>query len=185
MMHKKSRAVLAFLVMIILLSGAISLGAYRGWSEKKLAVEKSMDSLFEMLTARREIGSNILSVAQRYLPKDHEMMAGLHQDIADLARESSFTQLANANEHFEQHAASLLATLKSLPSVQNNDRDLMYVEQMLPQALEKSARMTEQTEYNQQAMAFNTEMDQLFSGKIAQLLGIKPVEEFTVLEGKK
>ena len=185
MMHKKSNAVLAFLIMLVLLSASISLGAYRSWSAQKEEVEQSKGSLFEMLTARREIGSNILSVARRHLPKDDEKIISLQKDVDDLARNSSFPQLAKANERFENDAVNMLDKLKSLSSVQADVRDLMYVEQMLPQALEKSARMTEQADYNQQALTFNTDMNKRFSGKVAQLLGIKPAEEFAVLEVKK
>ena len=185
MIHKKSNAFLAFIIMLVLLTASISLGAYRSWSAQKAEVEQSKGSLFEMLTATREIGSNILSVARRHLPKDDEKIVGLQKDIDDLARNSSFSQLAGANERFENYAITLQANLKSLPFVQADARDFMYVEQMQPQALEKSARMTEQSEYNQQALAFNTEMNKRFSGKVAQLLGIKPAEEFAVSEVKK
>lgn len=185
MMHKKSNAVLSFLLMLVLLAASISIGAYKGWSEKKAEVEQSMGSLFEMLIARREIGSNILSVAKRHLDSDDEMMKSLQKDIADLAKNSSFSDLAKANERFDHDAAALLSHLSSQPSIQTDDRDLMYIEQMLPQALEKSARMTEQAEYNQQALTFNQDMNKSYSGRIAQLLGVKPAEQFIDLEASK
>ena len=184
-MHKKSNAVFAFLVMLVLLTASISIGAYKGWSEQKAEVEKSMGSLLEMLTARREIGSNILSVAKRHLEANDEMMKSLQKDIVELAKKSSFSDLAKANERFDHDAVALLAHLTSQSSIQSDERDLMYIEQMLPQALEKSARMTEQAEYNQQAQAFNQNINKSYSGRIAQLLGVKPAEQFIDLEASK
>lgn len=89
-MHKKSNAIFSFLLMLVLLTASISIGSYRGWSEQKAEVEKSMGSLLEMLTARREIGSNILSVAKRHLEANDEMMKTLQKDIDDLAKKAVF-----------------------------------------------------------------------------------------------
>ena len=59
MIHKKSNAFLAFIIMLVLLTASISLGAYRSWAAQKAEVEQSKGSLFKILTASTEIGSNI------------------------------------------------------------------------------------------------------------------------------
>ena len=74
---------------------------------------------------------------------------------------------------------AVLTALAALPSVQDDDRDLQYVTQMLPQALEQSERLAEQAAYNQAATEFNQGLTGSFSGRIAQLLGITRAELIT------
>lgn len=181
-MHKKSNAVFAFIFMLVLMTASVSFGVHRSWSQQKTELTESMAGLFEMLTARRETGSNILVVAKRHLDAQDEKIISLEKDIMDLGKNSSFETLAKANDRFEKDAQALLAKLKLQSSLRTDARDLMYAEQMLPQALEKSARMMEQAEYNELAQAFNKNLNKYFSGKIAQMLGIKPAQQFSYQE---
>lgn len=181
-MNKKINAVLAFVVMLVLLTGAVMLGAYKGWSAERLQVESSMSTVYELLRARREIGNNILTVAKRHLSGDNALLRSLREDINELAKDDDFEQLAEANARLESDAMALLQYLGDQPSLKADDRDSMYVLQMLPQALEESTRMTEQAEYNRQAAAFNQSMSSRFSGMIARALGIDDAQQFVSQE---
>lgn len=184
-MYKKINAVLAFAVMIVLLSAAVMWGAYKGWSGERRQVESSMNTLYEMLGARREIGNNILTVAQRHLQKEDALVRSLREDIAELNKNTDFETLAKANARFERDARALLDHLSLQPSLKADERDSMYALQMLPQALEQSSRMTEQAEYNQQAAAFNQSMESRFSGRIARFMGIDDTKQFVTQEDAK
>lgn len=181
-MHKKINAVLAFVVMLVLLAVAVIWGAYEGWSGERRQVESSMNTLYEMLGARREIGNNILTVAQRHLQKEDALARSLREEIANLGKNSDFEALADANARFERDAEALLDHLSRQPSLKADERDSMYALQMLPQALEQSSRMTEQAEYNQQAAAFNQNMKSRFSGRVARFLGIDDAQQFVTQE---
>ncbi len=181
-MNRKLNAVLAFLAMLILLGGAVLWGAYKGWSQERSRVESSMGSLQEMLGARREIGNNILTVARRHLPAQDPLLTALSADITQLAEEEGFGRLAAVNADFEKDAQALLSRLCALASVQADERDLMYAQAMLPQALEESARLTEQAEYNREAEDFNQNMDRRFSGRIAAWLGVEKAQQFITQE---
>lgn len=184
-MHKKIHAVFAFIIMLVLLSVAVMWGAYAGWSAERSQVESSMDTLYEMLGARQEIGNNILTVAQRHLQKEDALLRSLREDIAELGKSSDFETLAAVNVRFEQDARALLKRMGELPSLKADERDSMYAMQMLPQALEQSARMTEQADYNLQAEEFNRSMNSRFSGKLARMLGIDYAQQFITQEGSK
>jgi len=181
-MHRKINAVLAFAVMLVFLAAAVMWGAYKGWAGERRQVESSMNTLYEMLGARREIGNNILTVAQRHLQKEDALVRSLREDIAELNKNSDFDVLAKANARFERDAKALLEYLSRQPSLQADERDSMYALQMLPQALEESARMTEQAEYNQQAAAYNQNMNSRFSGRVARFLGIDDTQQFITQE---
>lgn len=182
-MHKRSTAVMAFVLMIVLIGASLLWGAYKGWSAERQQVETCMGTLEEVLDARREVGFNILTVARRHLPAEHPMLLSLQTALADLSQAESLSQRAHANESLQADMKSLLEELKQLPSLTADERDSMYVNQLLPQAMEQSARMTEQAEYNLQAERFNRGFDTSFSGSLARLLGVKRAEQFTPQEG--
>lgn len=184
-MNKKINAFLAFLAMLILLAGAVMWGAYRGWSQERRQVESSMGTLYEMLGARREIGHNILTVAGRHLPETDAHIRALREDIEALSKDGDFDKLARANARFEKDAKELLDALKEQPTLKRDERDSMYATSMLPQALEQSARMTEQAEYNRQAADFNQSMDDRLSGRLARFLGVKKAQQFVWQEGER
>lgn len=181
-MYKKINAVLAFIVMLVLLSAAVLWGAYKGWSSERSQVESSMNTLYDMLGARREIGNNILTVAKRHLSGEDALIRSLREDIKALEKNDSFEVLAQSNERFERDAKALLSHLSTQLSLQADERDSMYAMQMLPQALQESARLTEQAEYNRHAAAFNESMKSRFSGRLAGILGIHKAQQFIVQE---
>ena len=177
-MQRKIRVVLAFMIMVGLLAVSVMWGAYKGWSAQRQQVESSMGTLYEMLRARQEIGHNILTVARRHLSEEDELARSLREDIAQLGSDGDFEYLAEVNARFERDALALLGHLGSQLSLKADERDSMYATQMLPQALEESARMTEQAEYNRQAAAFNQDIKSRFSGRIARALGVDEAQQF-------
>lgn len=182
-MHKRSTAVLAFVLMIALIGASLLWGAYKGWSAERRQVETSMGTLEEVLSARREVGANILTVARRHLPASDPLLVSLQAALTDLNQSSALTRRAQANETLQSGMKNLLDELRQLPSLSADERDSMYVNQLLPQAMEQSARMTEQAEYNLQAERFNRSFDTSFSGRLARLLGVERAEQFTPPEG--
>lgn len=181
-MHKKVNAVLAFGIMMVMLVAAVVWGACKGWAGERLQIEQSMDTLYEILNARREIGNNILTVAQRHLQKEDALLRTLRDDMNQMEKNSDFDTLARVNADFERDASALLQHVSMQPSLKADERDSMYILQMLPQALNESARMTEQVEYNEQAEGFNQRMRGSFSGRIAHALGIDYAQQFVVQE---
>ena len=177
-MHKKSTALLAFVLMIALVLAALSWGGYKHWSTQRKQVDQTLGTLSDMLTTRREVITNILTVAARHLPKDDALIAVVEKDKNLLAGTQSLPLKAAANERLSQNAQALLAALAKTPSVVSDVRDSMYVNQMLPQALEQSASMVQEAAYNAQAESFNRQIGESFSGSLARFLGVRPAQQF-------
>lgn len=181
-MFKRSTAVLSTVLMIALIVSAVLWGAYKGWRDERVQVEQSVAGLQEMLSVRREVAYNVLSVANRHLPEDDESVTSLRQDTDALGRRSTLTERAALNAKVERDATLVLEKLASLESVKADDRDLMYVSALLPQALEQSAKLTEQAAYNQMAEDYNHRKQRSLSGRLAGLLGIADAEVFAQSE---
>lgn len=182
-MHKRSTAVMAFVLMIVLIGASLLWGAYRGWSTERKQVETSMGTLEDVLSARREVGANILTVARRHLPAGDPLLLSVQEALNGIAQTGSLSQRARANQTLQEGMDGLLAELRQLPSLMADERDSMYVNQLLPQAMEQSAHLTEQAEYNLQAERFNRDFTNSFSGRLARLLGVRPAEQFIPQEG--
>ncbi len=177
-MHKKSTALIAFVLMTAMVMTALSWGAWKHWSAQRVQVDQTLDTLSDMLTTRREVIANILTVAARHLSKDDALIADVEKDKNLLAGTQSLALKAEANERLSQNARALLAKLTKIPSVVTDVRDSMYVNQMLPQALEQSASMVQEAAYNAQAESFNRRISGSFSGSLAKFLGLKPAQQF-------
>ncbi len=182
-MHKKSSALIALVLMLCLIAASLAWGAHRGWTQERKQVDSTMGALLLVLDARSEVGANIVTVARRHLQSGDPQLQALRQDIQVLSEDGSLAQKAQANGRFDENARAVLTALAALPSVQDDARDLQYVTQMLPQALEQSERLAEQAAYNQAATDFNQGLTGSFSGRIAQLLGITRAELITQQEG--
>ena len=73
----------------------------------------------------------------------------------------------------------MLEKLRGLESVQNDKRDLMYVQSLLPQMLSESGELTAQNDYNRAARSYNERLyGSVFSGRIARLLGVYRADVF-------
>lgn len=182
-MRRTSTAVLSTVLLFIMLAAAVLWGAYRGWQQERTQVEQSIQGLHEMLSARREVAHNVLTVADRHLPKDDALVAALRQDTQAMARRNTLSQSAALNARVERQAREVLQALSQLTTVREDDRDLMYVSAMLPQALEQTAKLTEQAAYNQLAEDYNTRKARSLSGRLAGMLGVQDAELFVQLEG--
>jgi hypothetical protein len=181
-MHKKSTVLFAFVLMAALVLTALSWGALNHWSAQREQVDQTLGTLSDMLTTRREVIANILTVAARHLPKDDALIAEVEKDKDLLAGTQSLPLKAEANERLSQNARELLAKLAKTPSVVSDVRDSMYVNQMLPQALEQSASMVQEAAYNNQAESFNRQISESFSGSLAKFLGVKPAQQFLPMQ---
>ena len=177
-MHKKSTAFLAFVLMAVLVLISLSWGAWKHWSAQREQVDQTLGTLSDMLTTRREVIANILTVAARHLPKDNALTLEIEDDKNLLSGAQSLSLKAAANERLSRSAQELLAVLAKTPSLVSDVRDSMYVNQMLPQALEQSASMVQEAAYNIQAESFNRQLSASFSGSLAGFLGVIPAQQF-------
>lgn len=169
----------AFVLMIVLCAAAVLFGAFRGWTMEKQQVLDSRAGLESMLHTRVESAYNLLTVASRHMEKTDPLMLRVLSCRETLESGSvSLPQKAAASEALSRDGRALLEALKLLPDVQSDARDLMYVQDYLPQMLAESEEKTAGAVYNTAAGDFNARLNSAFSGRIARMLGVTPAEEF-------
>lgn len=170
----------AVVIMVVLVIGSVLFGAYKGWTEEKAHVDATYAGLESMLQTRVETAYNILTVARRHLPDTDEAVQRVAMDLSQLdSPYAALPRKAEASEALTADAAALLKALGQLPTVQGDSRDLMYVNNYLPQMLAESEAKTEGAAYNQAAAEFNGRINRTFSGFLAKLMGIHPAEVFS------
>lgn len=174
----KLRAGAGFILMVFMVLFSVCFGAYRGWSEERARVEETYAGLENMIHTRVESAYNLLTVAARHLDKNDEAFKRVTADRDVLEGKYSLSQKALANESLTKDAETLLGALASLPTVQQDSRDKMYVESYLPQMLAESEERAAGANYNTAAAEFNSRLEGSFSGWLASLMGIRAAEEF-------
>ncbi|MBR6525458.1 MAG: hypothetical protein IKT57_05760 [Clostridia bacterium] len=178
----KSRT-LSILFLVLCIAFALIYGAQQGWQKDYAAVEEVLSSLDQHLNTRVETACNILTVALRHTDRDDASVASLTQIRDTLRSDASLADKARANEQMTLEAENLLKRLASLESVQDDDRDSMYVNSMLPRMLSESAAYAAQSEYNTAARDFNARFSKnTISSFIAAQFGVAPFELFGAAE---
>lgn len=178
----KSKAVLAFIVMVILMVAAFAIGSYRVYFDERVQVELALGSLSDLLAARIEMGHNLLTVAKRHLKEDDSLLRAVIQDMDVLDSADTLNEIAAANEKLSKDSKALLDHLQTVHSVIQDERDFRYVTGLLPRGFEQSAQWADAKQYNEAASEFNTRLNHTVNGQVARLLGVDEAERFG-LEG--
>lgn len=180
--YRPVTAVVAFVLMLAMLLAAVGVIAYRQHSRLRGEALMSRGELAALLAARRGVGSDLMAVAARYLPDEDPGVQALGAQVDALAAPGTMADLARADKALGAAAAALLERLAALEDVRRSDRDALYVQQMLPQALARTAQDVKGAGYNQEAAAFNAALDSL-TGRIARIAGVRPMAPFEVSDG--
>lgn len=173
----------AVLITACLVVFAFVFGAYQGWSNEKAQVNEAYPGLESMLQYRVEAANNLLTVARRHLDAEDELVKKVTADRDALSGRQGLKEMkkkAAANEALTRDAEALLEKLAATESVRNYNRDQMYVENTIRQQFEESESKAAGAQYNEAARAFNESLNGSFSGWIARLMRVGPVEEFSV-----
>lgn len=172
----------AVLITACLVVFAFVFGAYQGWTNEKAQVNEAYPGLESMLQYRVEAANNLLTVARRHLSADDELVKKVAEDKDALSGRQGLKEMkkkAAANEKLTEDAEALLQKLAATDSVRTYNRDLMYVENTIRQQFSESELKAAGAQYNEAAKAFNDSLQGSFSGWIAGLMRVGPVEEFS------
>lgn len=175
MKNKLSNILFALLCAVLLLA-AVGLGAVRGWSSDRAEVLSALTREGEMRTQLEYRGmdaANLAVVAARHLPADHADLLALRQaaDVLLSDTEDADAILA-ADAAITRIARQFSQELPLLPSMQASSRDQAYVT-MLTGTLGKRDGLTHT--YTLLVEDFNAGLSGSLTGKIAMLLGVKPL----------
>lgn len=168
---------------ILLTAGMVSLallwGAHQGWQQELGQVKRSLGQVEERLSLRKQAGANLLVVAKRHLPAEEALLSKLQGEVEALGSKASLVARTSAAANMQQTATQLFEALQQVPGLQQDSRDSMYVNQLLPQQLEQSAPSGWHDEYSLQAHSYNQRLQGSFSGWLARLTGVRQAERLT------
>lgn len=181
-MRSFTKVAMALLAMLVLFGLAFSIGAYRGFSTEGDQVASALQSLSAVLDTRAEMGHNLLMVAGRHLPETDERIRAVRDDVLLLDAPGDPLSKAEPNRRLTSNAAALLSALQASPSVQQDARDLGYVNGLLPQGFAQSAKWADAGKYNQAVAEFNKRLSSGLNGWVARQLGIAPAVAFDMGE---
>ena len=179
---------IALVLMIIMIIIALFNGASKAWKKNRVGVDAAYAQWQENVQQRIETSHNILTVSGRYLADSDAKVVSLKNDMNAMnagssTDSSSFNAQALACDSFIQDSKALLNALSANEQVQQDARDAMYVNLMLPQAVEQCSNSASLSEYNAAAKAYNDGLHS-FSGFLARIIGIDyaPTVDTALLE---
>lgn len=174
-MKKTLTTILTVILTVALLAAAISVGAVRGWGSERakvLGLISQDGELSQQLGERAMDAANLAVVAARHLSENDSALQALYscRDIF-MAADDAYA-LAQADTALTQLASLLCNKLMILESVQKSRRDQVYIS-TLTRALADSTSLSQT--YADKAADFNRRLNASLTGKLAMLLGVKPV----------
>lgn len=168
--------VLCMALTVVLVVGAILLGAVRGWSGEREAALHSVSAggeLSALLENRAMDAANLYVVAARHLPAADETLTALANCRDTLMDERADGQsLALADAALTETALALAEKLPALDSVQQSVRDQAYIS-TLTRTLGEATNLTRS--YAAIVEDFNARLNGSLTGKLAMLLGVQPL----------
>jgi len=164
------------LLTIVMVAGAVCIGALRGWHNECVATLEAVSvgsDLSEPLRNRGMDAANLAVVASRHLaPKDPDVVS-LQQAYFKICKtNSSALERAQADAIIAIAAASLAERLPELASVQASQRDQAYIS-ALTRTLSQPTTFAE--DYTAALEDYNTRLKSSLTGKLAMLLGAEPI----------
>lgn len=175
-MKNSLTTILSILLCIVLIAAAVCIGAYRGWTDERSAALNALSENSEirtLLADRAMDAANLAVAASRHLPADDEHLAALRSaSAAILSGETDASALIAADAAITDAALRFAEELPNLPSVQQSARDKTYVV-MLTGSLSRSSGLEES--YAQLVGDFNQRLSDSLMGRLAMLLGVKPL----------
>ena len=170
----------AVLLMVCLTVVALGIGSVKGWQREKMKVEESANSLLDVLQTRLESANNVLTVARRHLSGSDAAVQAVVRDRDVLNSGAALEEKLNASAKLTEDANALLKKLANQSSVHQDTRDLMYVQDYLPQMLSESQERTAGAYYNAAVRNYNEGLKNSWTGRIARVFGAKEMPELSV-----
>lgn len=179
-MKNKLKMVAAVLLMVCLVAVAIGIGSIKGWQREKDKVEESAAGLLDVLQTRLESANNVLTVAKRHLSTSDAAVQAVIKDRDVLNSGAALEEKLKASASLTEDANALLKKLANQTSVKQDTRDLMYVQDYLPQMLSESQERTAGAYYNAAVRNYNDGLRNTWTGKLARLFGAQELPELSV-----
>jgi len=174
---KELKPGVAFVLMLVMICCALINGSYRHWRERCDMAAMYYDAIDQQIDLNIRTAHNLHTVAARHLEADNTALSSLKEVIGQMSdAEKELSYKVRMCDRFVQIAKPLLDSLVTLPTVQEDSRDSMYVFGMLPQAVTECENRQAFDYYDQYAMAFNNELSSTLTGFFAGIVGVDTME---------
>jgi hypothetical protein len=175
-MRKKPWTLIAVILTVAMVAGAMGWGAVKYWSAERSKVGSQLSILNSQLQVRIELAHNILTVASRHLSDDDPAVAALAGDIKTFESDASLEEKGKVDKQLVTHAKNLLSALETTDAGAETSFDYDYIKQRFPQELENSREGIIDA-YFSNIEHFNTSLAGSVSGVIARIMGISSIDK--------
>lgn len=171
-MKNKLSVALSVLVCAVLVFAALGIGAVKGWKQEKADVLAALDrggELYSLRQTRAMDAMNLCAMAQRHLPSDSDDadVAALRDGAGTLTGKSDLQAILAADKDISAAAARLKVKLQGL-----DDRDKDYLSALVDALSPANGVNSRYTDISED---FNGRFTSSIMGKLAAMLGVKPV----------
>ncbi len=168
---------LCVVISLALVIFGLVFGTVRGFRDEQAQVTACLESengLLDVLSYRGADGLNLCVVAKRHLAADDEDVAALETAARGLqSAQTGLQEKKESDAQLESAAARVSRKLKASESFQQSQRDQKYLDMLLSDMQNLSGSAAADA-YNQAAESFNELLGAPVTGKLAELLGVKP-----------
>lgn len=164
--------ILCVILSVLLTAGAVCIGARNGWmQEREEALAAGADSA--SYEERAMDVANLYVVASRHLPADDPILTDLITIQALLqSPTASAADKAQADVSLTALAQELAVSMPEMDSIKQSARDQVYIA-TLTRTL---AQGRDVVAFAASAQDFNSRLGSSLTGKLAALLGVKPID---------
>ena len=176
-MRRTLSSILTVVLCAVLLLGAVCVGSWRSWARKRDAAVDFLNTdvqLTELAQTRLMDGANLAVVAARHLPAGDAELTALQDAVRGLYDEHTARELLAQEQTVTAAAAAIIRRLGQLPSVQESSRDQAYLTGLSASLSGESRAQAVLTAFCDD---FNSRMSASLTGRLALLLGVKPLGE--------
>lgn len=171
--------VMSIVICIVLVAGAVCIGAVKGWSSDRDAVLRAPTLDGEMsalLQIRAMDAANLCVVAARHVPADDADLLALRQ-ASELLLRGNPAQPMQADNVITEVAQRFAQRLPAMSSVAASKRDKAYVKTLTDTLC---AETSLSHNYALLVEDFNHRLSAEMTGRLAMALGVKPIESAPV-----
>lgn len=179
-MKEKLSSVFSMALCVVLVCAAIAVGVRGGWMDErnsitalagqyKLVDDAADDALNDFVISCY----NLSVVAARHLPADDPRIADLRNAYLHVANDE-LAEVNASNQKAVEASRSLAEELPAMESVKNSAADMYYVTKLTRKTAEAPDGVVNAV--TDKIAAFNKKLSGSLMGRLASLLGVRPIE---------
>lgn len=180
-MKEKLSSVFSMALCVVLVCAAIAVGVRGGWMDERNSIT-ALAGQYQLVddAADDALNNFVIScynlsvVAARHLPADDPRIADLQNVYRDVAYDDDLAKAVVSSCKAVEASHSLAEELPAMESVKNNAADMYYVTKLTRETAEAPGGIVSVAA--DKIAAFNKKLSGSLMGRLASLLGVRPIE---------